>query len=76
MTQKERILNHLEEYGSITPLQALSLYSIYRTSSCIKRLRDDGHTIITRITEGTNQYGETTRYAEYVYPKWFTKEAS
>lgn len=77
MTQKERILNHLKEYGSITPLQALSLYGVYRLSSCINRLkRKDGHKIVTRKTEGVNQYGEPTQYAEYVYVDWFKREAS
>ena len=48
-TQKQLVLRHLQTRGSITPLEALGTYSIYRLASIIQRLRKDGHDIITNI---------------------------
>lgn len=45
-SQRITILNHLQKYGSITPLQALDYYRIYRLSSIIQRLRKE-HVIAT-----------------------------
>ena len=42
MTQNERIIRHLNEYGSITPLEALSEYGIMRLASRISDLRTRG----------------------------------
>ena len=39
MTQNERILRHLRDNGSITPLDALSEYGIMRLASRISDLR-------------------------------------
>lgn len=39
MTQCERILRHLEDYGSITSAEAITEYSIYRLASRISDLK-------------------------------------
>lgn len=57
--QKTKVLSYLKKHKTITPLQALSKFGCYRLSSIIHRLRDDGHNIITILTEqkGGNKYG-------------------
>lgn len=66
MTQNERIIRHLNEYGSITPLEALSEYGIMRLASRISDLRTrSGYDIRREMVEGRNRYGEPTRYARY-----------
>lgn len=66
MTQNERIIRHLNEYGSITPLEALSEYGIMRLASRISDLRTrGGYDIRREMVEGRNRYGEPTRYARY-----------
>lgn len=47
MTQKERILNHLKRFGSITQLEAINLYWDWRLSDKIYRLKKDGYSIKT-----------------------------
>ena len=42
MTQKELIVEHLHEYGSITPLDALREYGIMRLASRMADLKADG----------------------------------
>ena len=65
MTQTERILRHLTDYGSITQGEALQEYGIMRLASRVNDLRKAGTPIITECVEGVNRYGEKTRYARY-----------
>jgi hypothetical protein len=67
MNQKERLLNHLELFGTINPLQAWVTLGIYRLSDTIYRLRKDGHSIETQTLDVTNQFGEVCTVAEYHY---------
>ena len=62
MTQNERILRHLRDNGSITPLDALSEYGIMRLASRISDLRNRGYDISREMVQGRNRYGEATRY--------------
>ena len=45
ITQKERILNHLKKFGSITQLEAIKLYWDWRLSDKIYTLKKDGYKI-------------------------------
>lgn len=65
LTQCERIVRHLEDYGSINPLEAISEYGIMRLASRITDLKQKGYLISTRMVKGKNRYGEPTRYAVY-----------
>lgn len=65
MTQCERILRHLEDYGSITSLEAMSEYGIMRLASRVNDLRRLGYPIVTETVTGKNRYGEVTSYARY-----------
>ena len=65
MTQTEKILRHLEDYGSITQMDAIMDYGIMRLASRVNDLRRNGVPIITEVAEGYNRYGEKTRYARY-----------
>ena len=53
MTQTQRILRHLEDYG------------IMRLASRVNDLRREGHPIVTEVVTGKNRYGEPTRWARY-----------
>lgn len=65
MTQNDRILRHLEDYGSITQMDAIRDYGIMRLASRVNDLRREGHPIVTEVVEGRNRYGEKTRWARY-----------
>lgn len=60
-TQTDEIREHLERYGSIEPLEALSKYGCYRLSARINQLRNDGLHIVTEMQTSNN--GRT--YAMY-----------
>ena len=65
MTQRDRILRHLQDYGSITQMDAIKDYGIMRLASRVNDLRRDGVPIVTEVVEGRNRYGEKTRWARY-----------
>ena len=61
MSGKQRILEHLQKYGSITQLEAINLYWDWRLSDKIYRLKKDGYKISTenikvKRIDGTNAY--------------------
>lgn len=65
MTQCDRILRHLEDFGSITSLEAIQEYGILRLASRINDLRRAGYRITSGSIPGKNRYGETTHYSIY-----------
>nr|DAM60606.1 MAG TPA: helix-turn-helix domain protein [Caudoviricetes sp.]DAV88134.1 MAG TPA: helix-turn-helix domain protein [Caudoviricetes sp.] len=65
MTQCELIQRHLEDYGSITSLEAMQEYGIMRLASRISDMKKLGFTIRKEMVSGKNRYGEPTSYAQY-----------
>ena len=63
---KEIILQHLQEYGSITSLLAIELYHCTRLSHYIYLLRKEGYVIesedITFVHSITGRKGQYARY--------------
>lgn len=66
MTQNERILRHLRDYGSITQMDALRDYGCMRLGARIYDLKRLGYNITSEIVTGENKYGEPTHYARYM----------
>lgn len=65
ITQCERILRHMKDYGSITSMEAVTEYGIMRLASRINDLRSEGIAIVSEMKTGKNRYGETTHFAVY-----------
>lgn len=65
MTQSERILRHLRDYGSISSMEAVQEYGIMRLASRISDLKKAGIPIHREMVSGKNRYGEPTSYARY-----------
>ena len=65
MTQTERVLEYMRDFGSISPLDAIRDLGIYRFSARIFDLKEQGHRVNTTITSSKNRYGETIHYAVY-----------
>ena len=61
MSQKSEILKHLEAGNTITPFEALKLYSCFRLGGVIFRLKDEGYNITTKLV--SNHSGNP--YARY-----------
>lgn len=65
MTQNQRILRHLQDFGSITQGEAYAEYGIMRLASRVNDLRKAGHPIITERVDSVNRYGEKIHYGRY-----------
>lgn len=65
MTQTERVIRHLRDYGSITSMEAVRDYGIMRLASRISDLRKAGMPIRVEMVSGKNRYGENVNYARY-----------
>jgi hypothetical protein len=65
LTQCEKILRHLEDYGEITSLTAMKEYGIMRLASRITDLKKQGYSIVSKTESGENRYGETTHWKVY-----------
>lgn len=64
-SQCERILRHLNVYGTITSHEAMEEYGIYRLASRISDLKKQGYPIKSTLKKGSNKFGEPTTYSEY-----------
>lgn len=65
MNQKERVLDYMSKFGSITSLEAFRDLGITRLSAVIFDLRELGYRIETKDESALNRFGEKTNYARY-----------
>ena len=65
MSQNQKVLQHMQKWGSISSREAYECYGILRLGARIDDLRRRGHRIFTQMEQGENRYGERTRYARY-----------
>lgn len=65
MTQYEKNMRHMQDHGSITPVEAMSEYGVMRLAARISDLKRSGIAIRSKQTEGKNRYGERVRYSVY-----------
>ena len=66
-TQNERILNYIEEFGSITQLDALRDLGVMRLASRVSDLRNKGYNIISKTEAVKNRYGESCHIKRYSF---------
>lgn len=65
ITQSQRVLEYIEQFGSITQLDALRDLGVMRLASRISDLRGQGYKIISEPEAVTNRFGETCRIKRY-----------
>ena len=63
----KKVLDYLQENGSITSMDAFIKFNATRLSAIIFNLKRYGHSIISVPESYTNQEGETSHYVRYVY---------
>ena len=73
ITQNERIIRHLTDFGSITTWEAIQEYGITRLSARIFDIKEKGYKIIDQIEQSTNRYGETVNFKRYILDKEIEK---
>ncbi len=65
MTQCERILQYINENGSITQMDALREFGCMRLASRISDLKKAGYPLERGMETSKNRYGECVSYARY-----------
>lgn len=64
-TQAERVLSYIEEFGSITQIDALRDLGVMRLASRISDLKKSGYPITSNVEAVKNRYGETCYIKRY-----------
>tara|TARA_R110001606_G_scaffold392389_1_gene561266 strand:+ start:215 stop:445 length:231 start_codon:yes stop_codon:yes gene_type:complete len=65
LNQKEKVIRHLNEYGTITPLDAFRDYGMMRLAAVIFNLKEDGYDIDSAMVSASNRFGEKVNFSEY-----------
>lgn len=63
MTQREQILDYINEFGSITPMEAFSDLGITKLATRISEMRRDGMEFKIETVKRRNRYGKTVHFA-------------
>lgn len=64
-TQKQRIINYIREFGSITSYEAYADLGITQLGARIDQLKKEGYEFRTEWESSTNRFGERTDYKRY-----------
>lgn len=65
ITQRERIIKYIRDYGSITSFEAYKDLGITQLATRIKELKDEGYNFRTEWEHTKNRYGEPINYKRY-----------
>ena len=72
MTQKQRVINYIKRFGSISPMEAFFDLGITKLATVLSDIRLKDHIQVYSYMEtATNRFGEPTCYKRY-----FLSEAS
>lgn len=64
-TQREAILDYINEFGSITPMEAFADLGITKLATRISEMRKDGMRFKIETVKTTNRYEKPIHYAKY-----------
>lgn len=65
ISQCEKILQFIQDTGSITPLDALKHFGCMRLASRMCDIKRMGYPVVKEMEISKNRYGEPIRYARY-----------
>ena len=69
MTQKERILDYIETFGSITPMEAFRDLGITKLATQISlMIRQDHMQFKKEFVKSKNRFGEPVYFMKYSFP--------
>lgn len=65
LSQNQRVIEYMQEKGSITQMEALNKLGVMRLASRISDLRRNGYKITGSMETVKNRYGEKCRVKRY-----------
>ena len=69
MTQAKRVIEYIEKFGSITPMEAFMDLGITKLATRISELRKEGMEFKKEYVKSKNRFGEIVYYMKYSFPK-------
>lgn len=69
ITQRQLILKYIQDFGSITPMEAFTDLGITKLATRISEMRRDGMQFKVESIKSKNRYGKTVHFAKYSFPK-------
>ena len=67
-TQRDRILQYITDFGSISTMEAFMDLGITKLTTRISEMRKDGIVISGKPETAKNRYGEKCRFYRYSFP--------
>ena len=67
--QAQRVLDYIEQFGSITSLDAFKDLGITRLSAVVFDLRKEGYNVQSETIGAKNRFGEMAHFSKYYIPK-------
>lgn len=65
MTQNERIIQYIKEFGSITPMEAFRDLGVTKLATRVSEMSRNGIDFEKQFVKGKNRYGEPVYYMRY-----------
>ncbi len=65
INQRQRIINYIREFGSITSLEAYKELGITQLATRIKELKEQGYEFKTKMESSKNRYNESVSFKRY-----------
>lgn len=65
MTQSERIIDYIKQFGSISPLEAFRDLGITKLATRISEMKKEGMEFEQEFMKSKNRFGETVYYMRY-----------
>lgn len=65
MNQRDKILRYMQNFGSISQMEAVQQFGCYRLGARIHELKKQGVGISREMEHTRNRYGEPVSFARY-----------
>ena len=69
MTQQQRILQYMRDFGSLSPMEAFRDLGITKLATRISEMTRSGQAVTRQMEISHNRYGDTVRYMRYRLPE-------
>lgn len=73
MTQREAILEYINKFGSITPMEAFADLGITKLATRVSEMRKDGIVLKHELIKSKNRFGKTVHYMKYSFKDGVTQ---
>lgn len=70
ITQKDRIINYIRQFGSITSWEAYQDLGVMQLGARIDQLQKEGYIFRTEWEHKENRYGENVQFKRYYLAEW------